>query len=94
MKGNGTGVIKKIMLWFSLFGSPLFLMIFVLFVVVLFSLGLFEGTSSSSGGISSSSGDKECGFTISTTIKFKVCLDHAWTTSWGENGADSYIFLS
>lgn len=67
MEGNGTGVIKKIMLWFSLFGSPLFLMVFVLFVVVLFSLGLFEGTSSSSGGISSSSGDKECGFTISTT---------------------------
>ena len=28
-------------------------------------------------------------FAASTTIKFKVCLDHAWTTSWGENGGDS-----
>ena len=33
-------------------------------------------------------------FDASTTIKFKVCLDYTWDTSWGENGGDadaSYI---
>lgn len=51
---------------------PLFLMIFTVFVVVLFVLGLFEGGSSSSGGNLVSSNNGECGFTISQTSLSKT----------------------
>lgn len=57
---------KKILLWASVGGLPLFLMIFILFIAVFLVLGMFS-SDDSSGGIGSSYGSGECGFTISST---------------------------
>lgn len=94
--------VRRISLLISSIGcAPFFLMIFCVFVVVLFVLGIFDGGGSSSGGGKVASNNGECGFTISQTSlsksEFKQKIQeyangHSQWQPFADNANDYYDY--